>query len=250
MICDISVYSIAYPLSGNSCPASYTASVNNDCPFTIEAIKNSVSETTAQWTFSLNGAQGCPVGGSKVTWNFGDGTSVTGGFTVTHNYTVPCYMQYVTVTATVDGVVCGVMNKMFTKPFIPYGNPCTRTNYTFDTHKETIDGKNVKVKAKIKKNAYGKSVLKNVFKWRIDGTKTIKSIGTIYQPSANNSSCNAVNIETIMPPKQTNGKKRNKQKEKFSTLYHISAVNPYQVKFTHSNGYNHTLIANGLYCSQ
>src|SRR5690606_3522382 len=132
----------------------------------------------------------CTIPGTKVTWNFGDGNTFTGGFSATHTYSVPCTMQHITVSATIDATVCNVPNKTFTKGDIPWGNPCNRDNYTFKTYKDDeINGKKVKLRAKLKRNSFGKSVFKNVFKCRVLGSKTISSIGAIYEPSANNTNC-------------------------------------------------------------
>lgn len=251
-VCDITLLSTIASQSGGSCMASNTINVNNDCPFSIVANEIFVNETQSQWTYTINGTNnGCTLPGTKVTWNFGDGTSETGSFSATHNYSVPCAKQYITVTATIEGTVCNTPNKTFFKYNIPWGNPCTRDNYTFDTYKDgVINGKKVKERAKLKRNPFGKSVFVNVFKCRVLGDKHINSIGAIYEPTANNSGCVSSNIANVVGQSNTSGKKRNKQKEKFQNYYHINAMNPYSVQFTHSSGYSHTLSPNGLYCSQ
>lgn len=252
---DINIFSISLTstinlFSGNSCMSSDTVAIDNNCPFSIVAVKNNVSSSQATWTFSIPSTNDCPIGGSKVTWNFGDGTTITAGFTVTHTYTVPCKMQYLTVTAIVDGPVCGTTNKLFTKSNIPNGNPCMREAYKFPTHKGTLNGKKYKVDARIKRTASNKAVCKNKFKCRILQNKTIKSIGSIYSPTANNGSCMQGDISTVVPPKTTDGKKRNRQRVSSTVSYYIDAMNPYKVHFTHSNGFSYLLTADDLYCSQ
>ena len=248
----ISVLSSIELLQGNSCPSFDAVNIDNSCPFTIKAHKQYANSSEASWIFSITvpDTPGCEIGEGKILWNFGDGTIVTGGLTETHVYSMPCSMQHLTVTATIGGLACGVTGKLLTKDNIPYGNPCMRENYKFPTYKSNVNGKKLKLSAKMKRNASGKTALKHVFKWSVLGNKTIKSVGAIYNPTANNGSCMEVNIASVIGPKTTNGKKRNKQKERFSSYYHINAMNPYKVIFTHSNGFNHTLTADDLYCSQ
>ncbi|AWM12755.1 hypothetical protein DI487_01945 [Flavobacterium sediminis] len=236
--------------TGNSCLALDQTTIDNACPFSISAIKNAVNSSQSIWTFSITSGSGCTFSADKVTWNFGDGTSITGGLTETHTYSSPCSMEYFTVTATIQGTACGVSNPVFIKSNIPVGNPCMRKNYKFPTYKDNVNGKKVKLTAKLKRNVFGKSVFKNVFKWRVTGSKTIQSAGNIYNPSATNGGCMQVNISSVVPSKTTTGKKRNVQKEKFPALYHIDAADPYEIHFSHSNGFNHVLTASGLYCSQ
>lgn len=237
-------------LQGNSCPSFDSVTIDNNCPFSILAIKGNANSSQATWTFSIPQTAGCPIGEGKVTWNFGDGTIVTGGPSIIHVYSMPCKMQHLTVTAIIGGITCGTTDKLLTKGNIPYGNPCMRGNYKFPTYKTTYNGKKLKLTAKIKTRNSGKVVFANLFKWRKDGTKTIKSIGSIYNPTANNGGCQQVDIASVIGTKVTTGKKRNKQREKRSSLFHINAEDPYKVIFTHSDGFNHTLTADNLYCSQ
>lgn len=252
---DINTFSISLVssiklLQGNSCQASDSVAIDNNCPFTITADKGNVNSSQATWTFSIPTTNGCPIGQGKVTWDFGDGTIVTGGPSIIHVYSMPCKMQHLTVTAIIGGVTCGMTDKVLSKGNIPYGNPCMRQNYKFPSKSAQWSGKKAKFSAKIKTNNSGKVKIVNLLKCRITGTKIIKSTGSIYNPSANNGSCQQANIASVMGIKSTNGKKRNKQKERFGSLYHINAEDPYKVIFSHSNGHNYILTADDLYCSQ
>lgn len=251
--CDITFLSTIGSLFGGSCMASNTISVDNQCPFNIVAIQDFVNETQSKWAYSIEGPPGCDFLASKITWNFGDGTSESGNlFSTSHIYSVPCEMQYITVTATVDGTVCNTPGKTFIKQGIPYGNPCTRANYTFDPNdnNEQINGKKVKVRARISRTPLGRSKFVDVFKCRALGDKQINSIGAIYEPSATNGSCIEANIANVVPQAQGSGKKRLRRVKKSSNLYNINAINPYNVQFTHSSGFSYTLLPSGLYCSQ
>ena len=84
----------------------------------------------------------------------------------------------------------------------------------------------------------GETKIKNKFKYRKNGTKTISSSGTIYQLTG--TTCNPVNIASVMPTVSQSGKKKLKQKH-VGSIYFVDLNNPYSVTFTHSNGFNHTL---------
>lgn len=252
LIVDITIHSVIGVFTGNSCAATYTTSINNQCPFTIEKTKNIVNGEIAQWTFSINGTANCTLPGGKVKWVFGDGTVIEdGAYTETHTYSVPCEMQYITVTATVDGWVCNTEDKLFTTT-IPVGNPCTRSNYKFTTNTDhEINGKKVKLKAKIKRrNWSNKTVFTQVFKCKTNGPKTINSVGSIYKSSGNNENCIPIDISSVVGPQTTNGIKRNRQKVKVSTHFFINALDTYEVNFTHPNAPSTFVLTSGLTCSQ
>ncbi|MEZ0006456.1 hypothetical protein ABH942_001826 [Flavobacterium sp. 28YEA47A] len=249
-IFNVSLLSSIELLQGNSCSSFDAVDIDNSCPFTIIAIKDNASSSQATWIFSIPQTEDCPIGEGKVLWNFGDGTSETAGPSITHTYTMPCKMTYLTVTATVNGMMCGVTGKVLTKGNIPYGNPCMRENYKFPTYKGHANGKKYKLVSQLKRTFIGKSKVINKYKHGIMGYKTIKSIGAIYNPAANNSGCLELNITSILGPKITNGKKRNRQKALSVMNLHINAENPYKINFSHSNGFTHALTADDLYCSQ
>lgn len=251
----VSLLSTMGLLGGNSCPSFDSVDIDNSCPFTIVGDVGNVSSSQATWDFSIPEADACQIGEGKVIWNFGDGTIITGGSSIIHTYMLPCSMTEINVTAIVEGPVCGVTDKMLTKKGIPYGNPCMRENYKFPkyplSNSTKLNGKNFKLTARLKQNAFGKSVFESLFKCRINGTKIIKSIGPIYYPTANNGSCTERDIASVVGQKATNGKNRNKQKVKSASFFHINAENPYKVNFIHSSaGLNHNLTADNLYCSQ
>ena len=240
--------------TGNSCTALEAFNINISCPLGIVATKINYSSSSAKWLFTFPVNQACGNVVQKITWDFGDGTPpVTGSTSIIHEFNQPCFETTFVVTATVSGTLCGSnvggdLALSFTKE-IPAGDPCNRLSYKFPTYKDNVNGKKLKLAAKIK-NRNGKTIFKNVFKWRVTGDKTIKSIGYVYSPTANNSSCTQVDIANLVPVKTTSNKNRNKQKEKIFSINHINASNTYSVQFTHSNGYSHTLTASNLYCSQ
>jgi hypothetical protein len=248
--CEITLVSTIAAQSGGSCMASDNTSINNDCPFSITAIQNNLSSNSSQWTYTIDAPNGCPLPSSKVTWYFGDGSSATGNYSATHTYILPCAMRYLTVTATIDGVVCGTAGKTFSISGIPNGNPCMRANYTFPPKKGDWGGKKVTNRSLIKRNIWGKSVFKSKYKNRINTTKTISYLGNIYEDTGNNSGCQQVNIASIISSDSKSGKKTFRYKKKFFNYYLISAVDPYSVKFVGGTGYNHDLLASGISCSE
>lgn len=251
---DITLVSTINLLTGNSCAASDSININLTCPLSIVAEKIYFNSSTAKWSFTFPIGASCGNSVQKITWDFGDGTPpVTAGPSIMHEFNQPCNYTEFTVTASVTGTICGTDyfgDSAISYYFkVPAGNSCNRTSYKFPTYKTSVDGKKMKLSARIKYRN-GKSIFKNIFKWRKPGDKTIKSIGTVYSPTANNGSCVQVDISTLVPPKTTNGKKRNKQKVKVYSINNINANDPYKVQFTHSSGFSYTLMATNLYCSQ
>ena len=136
--------------------------------------------------------------GVQVEWRFGDGTTeiTTGQTGVIHTFP-QCGMQNYTVTATVidkEGQLELCKNPVDTQ--VEAGNPNLLERYRESKVTGRYDGKRYKLVEKIKPKWFGlsrKSKLKNKFRYRKDGEKTITSIGNIHLQVGDD--CPAVNLQ-------------------------------------------------------
>lgn len=234
----IDLKSNVYPMSSQSCHDTDTLSLLLDCPISIS--KKPLDASNGKWQFTLEGMQ-TTAGQYMLHWDFGDGSpveSVVGTNVVSHTFPIPCVAEDFTVSVTIEKAnEC----KSTASTVVSSWDTCMRqkaTNY----HKEKVDGKMLKVKIKTRKRVGifgGGSKVVHRFRYRKNGTKTIKPFGNISVQSG--SFCEPVDIHSLMGEVSQSGKKRLKQKYTSTSNYYVDLDNPYSVLFTHSNGYSRTL---------
>ncbi len=227
------------PLSGNSCSDTDTISIDLACPISMSM--QSINAANGEWLFSVEGLEG--LSGYEILWNFGDSTTTTvaGSNGVTHAYGVPCGPSTYSVTATIQKIEGLCKTVVLSNSPISVFDVCKRQNLSAK-YKVNYSGKKVRLKMKIKKQANifgGKTKFKNIMRYRKNGTKTISSTGIVHLQTGN--TCTPTNISTVLASVNQSGKKRLKQKVKDGNIYHADLNAPYQVEFSHSNGFNYTL---------
>ncbi|WP_452600833.1 hypothetical protein [Pontimicrobium sp. MEBiC06410] len=227
------------PLSGNSCSDTDSVSIDLACPISMSM--QSINATNGEWVYTIEGLEG--LSGYEIVWNFGDSTTTTvnGSNSVTHAYGVPCGTNTYTITATIQKIE-GLCKTVVLSPNpVTVFDVCKRRTLSAK-YKVNYSGKKVRLKMKIKKQASifgGKTKFKNVMRYRKTGTKTISSSGTVYLQTGN--TCTPTNVASVLPSVNQSGKKRLKQKVKDGNIYYADLNAPYQVQFSHSNGFNYVL---------
>src|SRR5690554_4638566 len=232
----VDLVGVLNPMSGNSCKDMDNLSLNLDCPISIS--KTPLDAKNGKWLFTLEGLGNAQNYG--VTWDFGDGSSpetIMNNNTVIHTFPNPCSVETFNITATIEKLnLC--VNTVSTS--MQSWDSCKRGKMS-EVYKEKVDGKRMKLKIKIKNRwpIFGGTKIIHKFRYRKNGTKTITPTGPIYVESGLN--CTPQDISSIISSESQNGKKRLKQRFISNNKYKIDLETPYSVKFSHSNGFNHTL---------
>ena len=239
-------------LSGNSCVATDEITIDVLCPVSLSHAQ--LNGQDGAFRFDLTGFT-LPAG-MQVEWRFGDGVIdlVTGQTGIVHAFP-QCGMQDYTVTATVKdekGELGLCQNPISAQ--VEAGNPGLLERYRESKVTGKHDGKRYKLVEKIKPKWLGlsrKSKVKNKFRYRKDGTKTITAVGDIHVQVGND--CPAVNLQddatlsqsltgTSSDNPASHAKKRKlKQKIKTRNRAYLNCATPYRVEYQHSNGFGRTV---------
>lgn len=218
--------------SGNSCLATDKLVLDLNCPISIS--KEPLNPQIGEWKFQI---QGVPIGPNDVViWTFGDGNStiVTGQPGIIHSYQQPCCEAFeYSVTATIENGPVLCENPIHVDGVIVENNcRLPKRNYV---RSFKVDGKKARLLVKMKIRGNGTTKIKNKFRWRKAGTKSIKTTGTVFMSQGMN--CISVDLNTTMNPnpKTLNKKRKLKQKLTDGNNYCFDLNTPYQVEFSHSN---------------
>lgn len=233
---DVKLRGLANGFTGNSCLSTDEIIVNLNCLVFIS--KKPLNALNGTWQFEINGVD-IASSGYTVTWDFGDGSpnqSFNGQQGSVYSYAIPCSEIDYCVTATIRDY-SGCINPISVCNIL-VGDPCKMDKRRVASH-FTAGGKCVRLIVKIRDKYFSggtSSVLKNKFKWRKPGTKTIKTTGTIYVEQGNN--CVPINLSSQfgLNPESDSGKNKLVQKLDDGNHYSFDVNLPYQVEFTHSDG--------------
>lgn len=231
----VKLRSVVYPFSGNSCLSEDNITINLNCLIFIS--KKPLNALNGTWQFDIQGLTVLPT--QQVIWDFGDGSShqvVVGQTSVVYSYTVPCAEEDYTVIATIEGYTgCG---NPFTVDNVLVGDPCKRDKWRkVDTFK--LSGKNAKLVIKIRDKYFNggtASILKNKFRWRVSGEKSIETSGTVFKTVGSNCLPEDLSAAFGTQPVKKNAKGRLVQKLDNGTHYAFDVNLPYTVTFKHTDG--------------
>jgi len=217
---DVRLGGVVFPFSGDSCSDSDDLLLNLQCPISMS--KKPINAELGEYSFVIEGLEAFG-GAYSITWNFGDGSTEThyGVNNVTHQFPVPCigastYNVTATLSSGSQGSFCSFSPLQAS---ITTFSPCIRLDMS-EKYKVKVDGK-------------------NVFRYRKLGTKTIDASGPIFL--ATGSGCVELDVSLLLSSVSQDGKKRAKQKLTIDNIYGTDLDSPYNVTFTHSNGFSHTL---------
>lgn len=232
------------PLGGDSCTDNDTLALNLNCPISIS--KKPLDAKNGKWLLTMEGIANAQNYG--VTWDFGDNSpveTVMNDNSVIHTFPTPCDAENFNVSATLEKLnLC----KNTASTTLKSWDTCKRQKMN-EVFKQKVDGKRMKLKIKIKNRwaIFGGTKIIHKFRYRKNGTKTISPTGSIFKSSGMN--CVPQDINSIVSSESQSGKKRLKQRFVTNDTYKVDLEMPYSVKFSHSNGFSHTLTYSGT-CSK
>jgi hypothetical protein len=231
---EVNLRSVVTPFSGNSCISKDQTIIDLNC--LVYIAKKTLNASAGMWQFDI---QGVTISSNQpVIWNFGDGkpVQVTIGQTSTvYSYDVPCSQQSYSVVATIEGDA-GCRNPI-TVGDVLVGDPC-KMDKRRQVQKFKLSGKNVKLVIKIRNKYFSggtSSVLKNKFRWRVNGEKAIETKGLIYANVGNN--CISMDLSTKFSPNKVTKTSKSKLVQKLDdgSKYAFDLNQPYEVIFSHAN---------------
>lgn len=230
----LKIYSVMItgPLS-SICIANDGREIDLNCPLFLNYPFSDAS--TGEYHFSIEGMTPNQIGNALITWEFGDGstTQTNAAVDVHHTYTLPCFSEEYTVSATINKP--NGMCKTVLSETIKIVNSCA-TQYVALSHKQKISGKRAKVKTVFKYNAtFGFTKFKNKFRWRKNGDKYITPSPSMTFNQVIGSTCTN-GVSHPLGSAMSNGKKTLKQNGfYFGQKFIFNRNDTYEIEFSHSN---------------